>query len=552
MALAGVTDRYSQEQINEFYRTGQWASERLWDFVLAGADKYGSRSFLTDDAESLSFVGLRDGAMKFGAALRALGVEPGDRVAVQLPNWVEFGVVVAALSRIGAILVPIMPIYRSDDVSYILENADVKLAITCGRYRGHDHAGMFTALQDEVPSLEHVVVVRGGEAPRSPHSFEALIEQHRDVSEDDLGAGVGPDEPMLIIYSSGTTSRPKGCVHTFNTVSCGARLLGQSFDYGVQDVQFGPSPVTHMTGLVTSFLLPLVHGGQSHIQGQWDPAEGAVQIGEHGCTVAVTATTFLQTLLDAYDPSAHDLSTLRLWICAGSPIPPAIIERAESTLPGVKVLSLYGRSENVTTTTCTTQTPREKSLTSDGCALPQQEVRIIDWEGREVPRGQEGDIAYRGAMHMLEYLKNPTETEALFTDDGFSRSGDLGVMDEDGFVRVTGRTKDIVIRGGMNISVRQIEDLLSQWSRVRACAAVAMPDAKLGEKVCLYLVRSDPSDQMTLEHVKEHLLGQGLTIRKVPERLEVVEELPMTATGKIQKHVLRAEIAEKLKAEQGA
>jgi cyclohexanecarboxylate-CoA ligase len=307
-----------------------------------------------------------------------------------------------------------------------------------------------------------------------------------------------------------------------------------------------------MTGLVTSYLVPLVHGASSHLMGQWTPGDGVAHIMKHRCTVTVCATAFLQTLLDAYDPAVHDLSSMRLWTCAGSPIPPAIIERAEAALPGLLVLSLYGRSENVTTTTCTTTTPKVKALTSDGVALPFQEVRIVDELGREVARGQEGDIAYRGAMHMLEYLGNEAETAALFTPDGFSMSGDLGVMDDDGFVRVTGRSKDIVIRGGMNISVRQIEDLLTQWDRVRACAAVAMPDEVLGERVCLYLVPTEGAEGTTLEDVKDYLLGKGLTIRKVPERLEIVDLLPMTATGKIQKHVLRARIADVVRQESTA
>jgi cyclohexanecarboxylate-CoA ligase len=236
---------------------------------------------------------------------------------------------------------------------------------------------------------------------------------------------------------------------------------------------------------------------------------------------------------------------MRLWVAAGSPIPAAFVRRAAEVLPNLRVLSLYGRTENVTTTTCTVDDDPERSVTSDGKALPGSSVQIVDHDGREVPRGEQGDIAYKGPMHMLEYINNPEETARLFTPEGYSRSGDLGVMDADGYVRVTGRLKDIVIRGGLNISVRQIEDLLTGHPAIRAVAVVGMPDERLGEKVCCYAVLS-PGQALTLPELADYLLAHGLAIQKVPERLEIVPELPMTATGKIRKHVLRADIAAKL------
>jgi acyl-CoA synthetase (AMP-forming)/AMP-acid ligase II len=298
--------------------------------------------------------------------------------------------------------------------------------------------------------------------------------------------------------------------------------------------------------LITGFLLPLMHGASVHLMEAWEPRAGLADIAKFHTTAAVTATTFLQTLMDAYDPDQHDPSSMRLWVAAGSPIPAAFVRRAREVLPGLRVLSLYGRSENACTTTCTVEDDPERSVTSDGKALPGSSVQIVDHDGREVPRGEQGDIAYKGPMHMLEYINNPEETAKLFTPAGYSLSGDLGVMDADGYVRVTGRLKDIVIRGGLNISVRQIEDLLTGHPAIRAVAVVGMPDERLGEKVCCYAVVNPGQESLTLAEVSEYLLAHGLAIQKIPERLELVPELPMTATGKIQKHVLRADIAGKL------
>ena len=315
---------------------------------------------------------------------------------------------------------------------------------------------------------------------------------------------------------------------------------------------FSPSPITHTTGLVPGVLLPLFTGGATHVMAAWEPVQGLAEIAKYGCSVSVTATTFIQMLLDAYDPNRHDASSIRVWVSAGAPIPRRVVERARQLLPHAKILSLYGRSENLATTTCTVDAPLEKSLTSDGAAMPFAQVQVVDGAGQELPAGEEGDIAYRGPSHMLGYLNRPEETAELYTPEGYSRSGDLGVMDADGFVRVTGRTKDIVIRGGMNISVREIEDLLHEHDAVRAVAVVGMPDERLGERVCCYIIPVDQGDPPTLAALKGFLQERGVAIQKTPERLELVTEMPTTATGKIQKHLLRKDIVGKLEQESAA
>jgi cyclohexanecarboxylate-CoA ligase len=281
----------------------------------------------------------------------------------------------------------------------------------------------------------------------------------------------------------------------------------------------------------------------------FEPNEALVRIEEYGCTAAVTATPFLQMLMGAYDPEKHDASSLRLWVCAGSPIPGSVVERSREIFAGCQTLSLYGRSENFLTTMCTVHDDPQRSATSDGSALEGATVQVVGPDGEELPRGEEGDVAYKGPSHMIEYFRNDEETAALFTPDGYSRSGDLGRMDTNGFVRITGRLKDIVIRGGLNISAREVEEHLLQHPAISNVAVVGMPDERLGEKVCAYIVLTDPDAEMTLDDVSAYLREHKVATQKLPERLELVPALPMTATGKIQKHLLRSEIAAKLEVE---
>ncbi len=546
MAFATVHDRYSEADIAGFYEAGLWRPDTFPELVDQQAERQPDKVLVTDGTATLTYRELRDSALRLAGGLRRLGISAGDRVAVQLPSWAEFMQISVALARVGAIMVPIMPIYRSDDVGYVLRDAGVRTAITSGPFRSFDYPSMYQSLRASCPDLRDLIVARGdGTEPAGAVRLEDLF-SGQDTGPGEPGPASGPDDPFVIVYSSGTTARPKGCLHTFNTFGCGSRMLAQAFGYSGHDIQFNPSPITHTTGLITGFLLPLMHGASVHLMEAWEPRAGLADIAKFHTTAAVTATAFLQMLMDAYDPDQHDPSSMRLWVAAGSPIPSAFVRRAQQVLPQLRVLSLYGRTENAVTTTCTVDDDPERSVTSDGKALPGTSVKIVDDDGREVPRGEQGDIAYKGPMHMLEYINNPEETRKLFTPDGHSRSGDLGVMDAEGYVRVTGRIKDIVIRGGLNISVRQIEDQLTAHPAVRAVAAVGMPDENLGERLCCYVVLNDGHETLALPEVSEYLLAQGLAIQKVPERLEIVPELPMTATGKVQKHVLRADITAKI------
>jgi acyl-CoA synthetase (AMP-forming)/AMP-acid ligase II len=552
MKPSPYTVRYSPHEIDHYYRSGVWSADTFHHLLVRRVEENPDKVFATDGTRSLTFRELFDAGQRLAVGLHRRGLRRGDKAAVQLPNWVEFIEVLTALSRLGVIMVPIMPIYRREDVGYVLSNAGARAVFTPAEFGKFDYLDMYRGIRQADPELM-IVVARPDSAAHDVADVFTLDQLLADVDDDSARAELGdppsPDDPFVIVYTSGTTSRPKGCVHTFNTYCAGARGLVEQFGYTEADVQFGPSPIAHTTGLVTSVLLPILTGAATHLMAKWDPVHGIEEIQRFGCTAAVTAPTFLHTLLSDYDADNHDLSTLRLWTCAGAPIPGAVVERAGVALPTIKVLSLYGRSENLVTTTCSVTDDVSRALTSDGTAMAEAKVKIVDHDGNEVPRGVEGDIAYRGPAHMIEYLANPAETAALFTEDGFSKSGDLGKMTADGYVRVTGRTKDIVIRGGMNISVREIEEHLAHHPALRAFSVVGMPDERLGERVCCFVVAATGHDAPTVDDMREFLLERGIPIQKTPERVVVVDILPMTATGKILKHELRKDIEQRLRAE---
>jgi acyl-CoA synthetase (AMP-forming)/AMP-acid ligase II len=553
MKPSPYTDHFSRQEIDDYYGAGRWTPDTFHDLLVRRVEDKPDKVFVTDGTHSLTFRQLFDRAQRLAVGLHRQGLRAGDTAAVQLPSWVEFVQVLAALSRLGVIAVPIMPIYRREEVGYVASNAEIRAVFTPANFKKFNYLDMYLGLRQEHPDLTIVVTRPDSVADAiidADDGVFSLLGLEADTDDDsastELGDPPGPDEPFVIVYTSGTTSRSKGCVHTFNTYCSGARALMAPFGYTEADVAFGPSPVAHTTGLVTSVLMPMLAGASTHLMAEWDPARGIDEIARFGCTAAVTAPTFLHGLLSEFDPERHDLSTLRVWTCAGAPIPAAVVQRSSATLPNVKVLSLYGRSENLVTTTCSVDDDVSRALTSDGAAVPGAEVKIVDVDGNEVPRGIEGDIAYRGPSHMIEYLANPEETAALFTVDGLSKSGDLGVMTDDGYVRVTGRTKDIVIRGGMNISVREIEETLAHHPALETSSVVGMPDERLGERVCCFVVTAQGHDTPTVEDLREFLLARGMPIQKTPERVVAVDALPMTATGKVLKHALRKDIEQRL------
>jgi len=546
--LKTIGDRYTDAEIAAFYEAGYWQPTSFNQLLAERAAERPDATYVFDSTTSLTYGEFAERAVRLGAGLLRAGIERGDRVAVQLPNWTEFPLLAAALSRIGAILVPIMPIYRDDEVAYLLEHSGARAVVTCGIFRGFDHQAMMERLASTASGVEAVYVARalsGTDGLGRP--LDGLVAEGELADlEAEIGPDSSPDDGFMIVYTSGTTSRPKGCFHTFNTLRASSAAIAEALNYSADDAQFGPSPVTHSTGMVTTVVLPLLRGARSYLMEVWDPGEALEVIRRHRLTAVVAATAFLQMLMAAYDEDKHDASSLRVWICAGSPIPGSVVEQARERFAGCSTLSLYGRSENFLTTMCRLDDPPERSITSDGRALAGASVRIVDEQGQEVAPGEEGDIAYRGPSHMIEYFRNDEETAALFTPQGYSRSGDLGRMDADGFVRVTGRLKDIVIRGGMNISAREIEDHLLPHPRIAGVAVVGMPDDRLGEKVCAYIVQADDGPPLTLGDITDYLRAQHVATQKLPERLEVVGELPMTATGKIQKHLLRADIIRRL------
>ena len=539
---AGIGFRYTAEQAARFRQRGWWGDEILLDHLDRWTADAPERELATDGVGRLTYGQARGEAYRLAAELRRMGVQQGDRVLAQLPNWNEFVVIYLAAIRAGAVLVPIMPIYRHDEVGYILQRSEAKVAFTAGVFRNFDHLQMFRELRLTSPALERIVVVRG-----TPGSDELgladLTQPDRgadDFDESAIGRRPGADDGHVLIFTSGTESRPKGCFHTWNTIGFTVRGLSKAFGLDRSSVTFAPSPVSHGTGLAMGVAAPILTGGSIHLQDVWQPKEGLARIREHRCTHAATATPFVRMALDAFDPAQDDVSSMQAWVCAGAPIPASLAEEVATVFRGCRLLPLYGASEIFATTACWLSDPPEMAVTSDGRpALDGVEVRVVNESGEPVAAGEEGEVSYRGPGAMLGYWRDPERTAIAIDPDGWYHTGDRGAFNAEGLLRLKGRIKDVIIRGGTNISATEVEEHLLTHPKVKAVAVVAMPDRLMGEKACAFVV-PEGAEAPTLGELADYLKNnRRIAVHKLPERLEIVKELPMTPTGKIQKFALR-------------
>src|ERR1700730_2236069 len=518
MPQGGIMNPVSDQRrrSSEFRAAGHWGNDTLVTLIDRWADADPGHPYLSDGVGELTYGEFRAQAWNLAAALAERGVKPGDRVAVQLPNWNEDFLIYAACARLGAVMIPIVVVYRAGEVGFIVENSAAVALITCGEFRRFDHAAMAREVAASSSSLLFRVVVRG-EPADGALSFAELV-----GTDGDPGALPGPpaaDDPHLILYTSGTESRPKGCLHTWNSSSFLPKHAVKALKMDRTDVMFMPAPVTHALGLTLGVMAPTLAGASVHVLDMFDPATALQPIGKYQGTGRASPAPFSRMLLDAYYPTAHDVTQLRFWLTAGAPIPAALVDEATNTFGGCRMVSAYGSSEIMMATVCRPEDPVERVASSDGRPVPGVEIRIVGEDGRPAAIGAAGKIRYRGPGRLLEYWRRPDLTAQATDDEGWWCTGDVGGLDEEGYLRVTGRIKDIIIRGGFNISAREVEEALLGLPAVKTAAVIGLPDEVVGERVCAVLELAPGHDAPTLAGLRDYLTrDRGLAVWKVPER----------------------------------
>ena len=482
-------------------------------------------------------------ADRIAVGLSRLGVGRGDIVACQLPNWWQFTLTYLACSRIGAVMNPLMHIFRERELSFMLQHGEAKVVIAPQTFRGFDFEQMITALQPTLPHLKHVVVVGGSGA----NSFDALLsgpewEQQPDARAILTAHRPGPDEVTQLIYTSGTTGEPKGVMHSANTVMANIIPYAERLHLDADDVVLMASPMAHQTGFMYGLIMPILLQASAVLQDVWEPTKAIALINAEKASFTMASTPFLTDLARTVADSGVAVPSLRTFLCAGAPIPGPLVEQARKAL-GAKIVSAWGMTENGAVTLTRLEDDDERSFNTDGCPLPGVEIKVVDVDGNALPPGEPGKLLLRSCSNFGGYLHR-AHLNATDADDWFD-TGDLARIDERGYLRITGRSKDVIIRGGENIPVVEVESLLYRHPAIAMAAIVAYPDERLGERACAVVVPK-PGQTIDLPGLVQFLKDQKIAVQYIPERLIVRDVMPATPSGKIQKFKLREMLREQV------
>ena len=523
-----------QSRARDYVDRGLWLGRTLIDIFDDHVANHPDKLACVSRSGRWTYREVADKVEVLAANFAKLGIGHGDLISVQLPNWGEFLLIHLAATRIGAVTNGLLPIYRAKDISYILGLARSKVAIIPDTFRNYDYTGTYRELRGDLPDLKHIFVV--GEA--CPDDMEPFADLMRDT-----GAPAVPrrkfdgDDITVMIFTSGTESSPKGVMHSHNTLLYGNLAGAKLMQLGADEVMWCVSPVVHATGIEWNLRQAIVLGGTLVMQEIWDPEVALELIEAEGITMTCAATPFATMLLESPSLATRDTSSFKVFLCGGAAIPATLGAEVREKI-GCNLIPCWGMSECFAATMCSVDDPDDRRWGSDGAAMPGAEVAIFD-EDRvtQLKPGETGEIGTRGPHVCLGYFRNPERNADTFRD-GWLFSNDLGVMDERGYLRVVGRKKDIINRGGLKVSAREVEEMIAKHPAIQRIALVGVPDRRLGEKSCAFVVlRSGKS--LTVEELTGFLDGFGIAKYKLPEYLVAVDELPMTPTGKVQKFKLK-------------
>ncbi|MFI6601485.1 AMP-binding protein [Nonomuraea sp. NPDC050536] len=527
----------------EYRRNGWWRSETFLDdlqrHVATSPDKsvLVSRRVADGVTDDITYAELDRLTDQIAHGLIRLGVRPGDFVAAQLPNRKETLPLTLACIRIGARFAPQMQLYRHRELDFMMRLTEARVFITLNRIGDLATAEMAMTLSQEIPSLEHVVVIGGDGPPGSLDFDEHLLGPEPGDPHELEGRALDPDDPFLILFTSGTTGEPKGALHSQNTLY--AAIKGYAEAYGLDDslVIMTSQTSMHYVGLVMTYLTALTLGGTAVTADVWNPGLYLDLAAEHGVTLFYGSPPFARDITEAQAADPRALPSLRSFVSGSAPVPPVLVERLSDTL-GVRVYALWGMTENGGVTMTRPEDPPARAGESDGIVVSGMDVRVVDEENQPVPTGEIGALQVRGAAQCLGYYLRDDIYARSITPDGWFDTGDLARDDGYGGIRISGRTKDVIVaKGCFKIPVSDMEGLVGRHPAIRDIALIGIPDPTLIELVCAVVTPS--GEPPTLEDLRTYMKEAGVNETFWPERLEVIDTMPRTATGKIRKVELR-------------
>ncbi|EEV6046902.1 cyclohexanecarboxylate-CoA ligase [Escherichia coli] len=537
-----VTLTFNEQRRAAYRQQGLWGDASLADYWQQTARAMPDKIAVVDNhGASYTYSALDHAASCLANWMLAKGIESGDRIAFQLPGWCEFTVIYLACLKIGAVSVPLLPSWREAELVWVLNKCQAKMFFAPTLFKQTRPVDLILPLQNQLPQLQQIVGVDKLAPATSSLSLSQIIADNTPLTTAITTHG---DELAAVLFTSGTEGLPKGVMLTHNNILASERAYCARLNLTWQDVFMMPAPLGHATGFLHGVTAPFLIGARSVLLDIFTPDACLALLEQQRCTCMLGATPFVYDLLNVLEKQPADLSALRFFLCGGTTIPKKVARECQQL--GIKLLSVYGSTESSPHAVVNLDDPLSRFMHTDGYAAAGVEIKVVDDARKTLPPGCEGEEASRGPNVFMGYFDEPELTARALDEEGWYYSGDLCRMDEAGYIKITGRKKDIIVRGGENISSREVEDILLQHPKIHDACVVAMPDERLGERSCAYVVLKAPHHSLSLEEVVAFFSRKRIAKYKYPEHIVVIEKLPRTASGKIQKFLLRKDIMRRL------
>ncbi|UEO44248.1 medium-chain fatty-acid--CoA ligase [Escherichia coli] len=537
-----VTLTFNEQRRAAYRQQGLWGDASLDDYWQQTARAMPDKIAVVDNhGATYTYSALDHAASCLANWMLAKGIESGDRIAFQLPGWCEFTVIYLACLKIGAVSVPLLPSWREAELVWVLNKCQAKMFFAPTLFKQTRPVDLILPLQNQLPQLQQIVGVDKLAPATSSLSLSQILADNTPLT---TAITVHGDELAAVLFTSGTEGLPKGVMLTHNNILASERAYCARLNLTWQDVFMMPAPLGHATGFLHGVTAPFLIGARSVLLDIFTPAACLALLEQQRCTCMLGATPFVYDLLNLLEKQPADLSALRFFLCGGTTIPKKVARECQQR--GIKLLSVYGSTESSPHAVVNLDDPLSRFMHTDGYAAAGVEIKVVDNARKTLPPGCEGEEASRGPNVFMGYFDEPELTARALDEEGWYYSGDLCRMDEAGYIKITGRKKDIIVRGGENISSREVEDILLQHPKIHDACVVAMPDERLGERSCAYVVLKAPHHSLSLEDVVAFFSRKRVAKYKYPEHIVVIEKLPRTASGKIQKFLLRKDIMRRL------
>ena len=537
-----VTLTFNEQRRAAYRQQGLWGDASLADYWQQTARAMPDKIAVVDNhGASYTYSALDHAASCLANWMLAKGIESGDRIAFQLPGWCEFTVIYLACLKIGAVSVPLLPSWREAELVWVLNKCQAKMFFAPTLFKQTRPVDLILPLQNQLPQLQQIVGVDKLAPATSSLSLSQIIADNTSLTTAITTHG---DGLAAVLFTSGTEGLPKGVMLTHNNILASERAYCARLNLTWQDVFMMPAPLGHATGFLHGVTAPFLIGARSVLLDIFTPDACLALLEQQRCTCMLGATPFVYDLLNVLEKQPADLSALRFFLCGGTTIPKKVARECQQR--GIKLLSVYGSTESSPHAVVNLDDPLSRFMHTDGYAAAGVEIKVVDDARKTLPPGCEGEEASRGPNVFMGYFDEPELTARALDEEGWYYSGDLCRMDEAGYIKITGRKKDIIVRGGENISSREVEDILLQHPKIHDACVVAMSDERLGERSCAYVVLKAPHHSLSLEEVVAFFSRKRVAKYKYPEHIVVIEKLPRTASGKIQKFLLRKDIMRRL------